>query len=141
MATATPLDTSAAVSNNESQTWLKAHGRVMPQFLITLTSYMAIGTLAVFTVTSLFCFFLAVSICEDVIRAAIPTRLLHYDWLIVIDKVQTHLTHLAEWEQRKRDTWPFKHRDMDRFHKMLVALAEYLRDYVHYHRQTPTNTN
>lgn len=136
---ADPLHPSAAVSNNEPKAWLRAHGRVLPQFLITLTSYMAIGTLAVFTVTSLFCFFLAVSVCEDVIRAAIPTRLLQYEWIIVIDKVQAHLTHFAEWEQRKRDTWPFKYRDMDRFHKMLVYLTEYLRDYVHHHRQkTPT---
>ncbi|KAI7874895.1 hypothetical protein K492DRAFT_173947, partial [Lichtheimia hyalospora FSU 10163] len=144
MATTTPVETShtsAAISNNGSQGWLRVHGRVLPEFLITLTSYMAIGTLAVFTVTSLFCFFLAVSVCEDLIRASIPRRLLQYDYITVIEKVQVHLTHFVDWEQRKRDTWPFKYREMDRIHKVLVYLTDYLKDYIHHHRQTPTHTS
>ncbi|KAI9320467.1 hypothetical protein BX666DRAFT_1875126 [Dichotomocladium elegans] len=136
--------TLSSKNNSRMTAWVRSYDPsvMMPRFIVTLTSYMTVGTIALFTVTSLFCFFFALSVLEDLIRAAIPTRLWQQDWTVAVDKVRLHLTTLAEWERRNKDTWPFRYQDTDRFHDMLCALTDYLKNYVQQHKaQTATTTN
>ncbi|KAI9275704.1 hypothetical protein BDA99DRAFT_496256 [Phascolomyces articulosus] len=108
--------------------------------VVTLTSYMTISILALCTVTTLFCFFLAVSVFDDLVRKTAPSQLWQktkdrgmkmVDWSSILDQVRTQLTHLAEFEQEKRESWPFNQIDSDRFHDLVTAVTEYLNDYVH----------
>ncbi|KAI9491249.1 hypothetical protein BDB00DRAFT_833644 [Zychaea mexicana] len=152
-----PSTSSTAVSNSNKRatvpsirSWLqtllatKSRPQELRQTVITLTSYMTISILALCTVTTLFCFFLAVSVFDDLVRKTAPSQLWQktkdrglrmVDWVSILDEVRVHLTHLAEFEQEKRESWPFNQIDSDRFHDLVTAVTDYLHDYVHTNRK------
>ena len=111
--------------------------------VVTFTSYMTISILALCTVTTLFCFFIAVTVFDDIVRKTAPSQLWQktknrglqmVDWVSILDQVKVQLIHLAEFEQEKRESWPFNQIDSDRFHDLVTAVTEYLNDYVHTNR-------
>ncbi|OAD70025.1 hypothetical protein PHYBLDRAFT_172040 [Phycomyces blakesleeanus NRRL 1555(-)] len=128
------------------RSWLKANVATPPQpmrhSIVTLASYMTVGTIAIVAISSLFCLFMAVSMVDDVLRITAPDRLwlllrdhwLRLDWTHLADKLSEQLTSLAEWERQKRAAWyPYDHpsyHDGDRFHDLLFAATHYLNEYV-----------
>ncbi|KAI8138800.1 hypothetical protein BJV82DRAFT_582624 [Fennellomyces sp. T-0311] len=143
---------STAISNRKKpslRTWLqtlmamRSRPMELRQTVVTITSYTAITILAFVTVTTLYCFFLALSVFDDVIRVSAPGHLWQktkdrgvamVDWVSILDQVRVQLSQLADWQDRKRESWPFDQIDSDRLHDLVTAVTDYLSDYVHANR-------
>ncbi|KAI8990260.1 hypothetical protein BDB01DRAFT_780700 [Pilobolus umbonatus] len=122
------------------KTWLYA---LAPRHsIVSMASYMTIGTFTLAAISSLFCLFFVVSMLDDFLTFVSPGRIiaitkdrwLSIDWTGFIDQISGQLTSFAEWEKRKRASWyPDNHRiynEGDRFHDIISALTSYMNEYV-----------
>lgn len=102
----------------------------------------AIGSITLVAISSLFCLFFVVSLLDDIINVVSLGRLVtltRLHWPGLVDKLSHQLTYFAEWEKQKRASWysqdhPIYHED--RFHDLISAVTTYMNDYVHRKQQT-----
>ncbi|SAL99355.1 hypothetical protein [Absidia glauca] len=127
----------------------------LPLARYTMVS-VAMCTLALTVLSSVFCLFLFVTFMDDVIRITAPHRVwlftkkrLQLDWPFMVGKISEQLTYLAEWEKQKRSSFynqqekqfyhggydgsSFATNQDDTFHDILFTITRYLNNYVHTH--------
>ncbi|CAO3628375.1 unnamed protein product [Cunninghamella blakesleeana] len=133
--------------------------------VVTVASYMTMGTITVIAVSTVFCLFFFVSMMENTIQYTTQKLLgltkhrLRLDWPHMVGKLSEQLTYIAEWEKQKRTNWYKQHHHQynrqqqsnhyqrnsfhyqqqqqqdDSLHDFLFSITGYLNDYVHTHTQ------
>ncbi|ORZ03242.1 hypothetical protein BCR43DRAFT_482981 [Syncephalastrum racemosum] len=118
--------------------------------LVSMAAYTAVGSLAIVTITGLFCFFFLVSLFDDFVRIALPNKLWQHakergqlliDWPELVNKLSLQLTQFAQWERSKRASWSQRENNDDGFHDLVVAVTTYLDRYVQSKRQQQEAAN
>ena len=140
------MSTTTTTLTNTTKHWINTV--VTPdrkQSLITVT----VASFTVVGISFLFSLFLAVSLFDDLVRLASPSRFISLtrnkiDWTGFIDHISHQLTNFAEWEKQKRASWSTaaeeqaSHYNEDRFHDMILAVTTYMNEYVHQRKQQTT---